>query len=87
MFVPGSAALSPTRVHITASKNLNYVLAREVHGQRVGRRDDEAHRGHEHVHAPRAGHVPLAPLIVVFQDTFVPFVDNFLQGKQHRVLA
>ena len=51
-FVPGSAALFPTRVHITASQNLNYVLAREVHGQRVGRRDDEAHGGHEHVHAP-----------------------------------
>ena len=77
----------PTRAHTPASRNLNYVLAREVHGQRVGRRDDEAHGGHEHVHAARAGHVPLAPLIVVLQDTFIPFVDNFLQGKRRRVLA
>lgn len=79
--------ISPHPRSCHGQKEVQDVLAWEIHGQGVGRRNDEAHGGHEHVHAARASHVPLAPFVIVLQDTLVPFVDDFLQGKQHCVLA
>lgn len=69
-------------LQVLAFRNFNNSLARQVHGQWIWWRNNQTHRRHEHVHASWACHVPLAALIIVLQDTLIPLMHNFLQGKQ-----
>lgn len=78
VFCIGICPFLPTPIQVTVPRNFNNLLASEVHSQRIRRRNNQTDRGHEHVHASRAGHVPLAALIVVLQDALIAFVHDFL---------
>lgn len=67
-----------TCIHTVATRNFNNLLARKVHSQRIRRGYNQTNRRDEHVHASRTRHIPLAALIIVLQDTLVPFVHDFL---------
>lgn len=76
--VQACALFFHTQIPVVATRNFNNLLAREVYGQRVWRRDDQTNGRDEHVHASGTRHIPLAALIIVLQDALIPFVHDFL---------
>lgn len=50
-----------------------FLLAGKVDGERVWRRDQQAHGGNQHVQTSGSCHQPLAALRVILQDALIVF--------------
>lgn len=55
-----------------------FILGGETDGERVWRRDQQAHGGNQHVQASGSCHQPLAALRVILQDALIAFQNSFL---------
>lgn len=59
-------------------KSSCFLLGGQADGERVWRRDQQAHGGNQHVQTSGSSHQPLAALRVILQDALIAFQNSFL---------
>ena len=67
-----------SRIEIVCMRECVFLLGGQVDAEGVGRWHEQTYRGHHHIHASRACHLPLTALAVVLQDGFIPLADHSL---------